>query len=58
MATAVNKLVYVWEGKNAKGQTLRGEMEGQNTDLVKAQLRRQNITPLKVKLYAACFYCW
>ncbi len=48
MATEA-KTLFVWEGKDSKGQTVKGEMASKSVDLIKAQLRRQGITPTKVK---------
>ncbi|OED40690.1 type II secretion system protein F [Chromatiales bacterium (ex Bugula neritina AB1)] len=49
MATAAaQKTVFNWVGKDAKGQTVKGEMASKSADLIKAQLRRQGITPTKV----------
>jgi type IV pilus assembly protein PilC len=41
--------VFVWEGMNKQGKRTKGELAGSNIALVKADLRRQGITPLKVK---------
>ncbi len=50
MATAAaRKQIYEWEGRDAQGNRQRGITDGHNTDLVRAQLRRQGITPLKVR---------
>ncbi len=50
MATNKTKsAVYVWEGTNRRGQTLKGELSGQNLATIKAALRKQGITPKKVK---------
>ena len=40
---------FVWEGKDSKGQKIKGETTGANAALVKASLRRQGITPSKVR---------
>jgi type IV pilus assembly protein PilC len=40
---------FVWEGTNKQGKRVKGESTGTNIALVKADLRRQGITPLKVK---------
>ena len=40
---------YVWEGMNKQGKRSKGEIAGSTLALVKADLRRQGITPLKVK---------
>ena len=40
---------YVWEGTDKKGSRLKGESIGSSPALVKAELRRQGINPLKVR---------
>ena len=40
---------YTWEGTNKQGKRVKGELPGASDALVKAALRRQGITPLKVK---------
>ncbi len=50
MAQAAAKQdTFLWEGKDNKGQTVKGEVSGQSIALVKANLRRQGINPKKVK---------
>ncbi len=49
MAAAAEKAIFNWEGKDQKGQVVRGEMSSKSPDLIKAQLRRQGITPTKVR---------
>lgn len=50
MATKEIKLsVYTWEGVDRKGTKLTGELNGQSMPMVKAQLRKQGITPGKVR---------
>lgn len=50
MAQAAAKQdTFLWEGKDNKGQTVKGETTGQSIALVKANLRRQGINPKKVK---------
>ena len=41
--------VYVWQGKNARGEKKKGEMEASSEDIVKANLRRTKIEPTKIK---------
>ena len=48
-ATAQKSEEFVWEGTNKQGKRVKGESTGTNIALVKADLRRQGITPLKVK---------
>ena len=48
-AKALPPSAFVWEGTNKQGKRVKGELTGPNMALVKADLRRQGITPLKVK---------
>ena len=50
MAEAVAKgNMFVWEGKDKTGKSVKGEMSSTSDALVKAILRRQGISPGKVK---------
>ncbi len=51
MATtaAVKQEIFVWEGRDKRGQKVKGEVGGQNVSLVRATLRRQGINPTKVR---------
>ena len=50
MATKSAKVnIYVWEGTDRKGTAVKGESSGASIALIKAQLRRQGISPGKVK---------
>jgi type IV pilus assembly protein PilC len=42
-------IVFTWEGTDKKGAKMTGELTGHNPALVKAQLRKQGITPTKVR---------
>ncbi len=48
-AKAPKTSTFVWEGKDRKGSTVKGELSGQNPALVKAHLRKQGINPTKVR---------
>jgi type IV pilus assembly protein PilC len=49
-ASAARKMdVFVWEGMDNKGNRVKGETRASNPNLVKGELRRQGINPLKVK---------
>ncbi|WP_277373843.1 type II secretion system F family protein [Pseudomonas sp. AA-38] len=48
-AKALKTSVFTWEGKNKSGAVVKGEINGQNPSLVKAQLRKQGINPTKVR---------
>ncbi|MFW9593924.1 MAG: type II secretion system F family protein, partial [Macromonas sp.] len=53
MATArkndVKELVFEWEGRDRNGKTVRGETRAISENVVGITLRRQGITPLKIK---------
>jgi type IV pilus assembly protein PilC len=42
-------LVYTWEGTDKKGKRLKGETRAATITLVRADLRKQGIIPLKIK---------
>jgi type IV pilus assembly protein PilC len=46
---AIKQDIFVWEGTDRKGNRKKGETAGPNTAMVKANLRKQGINPLKVK---------
>ena len=52
-AKALKTSVFAWEGTDRKGGKVKGELSGQSPALVKAQLRKQGINPLKVRKKAA-----
>lgn len=39
---------FVWTGKDKRGVVMKGEVQGKNINLVKADLRRQGIVPTKI----------
>ncbi|ARU56001.1 type II secretory pathway subunit PulF [Oleiphilus messinensis] len=41
--------VYIWQGTDKRGHKAQGELSGPNAALVKAQLRKQGVTPKSVK---------
>ena len=41
--------VFVWQGTNKQGRRIKGEQSGVNINAVRSALRRQGITPIKVK---------
>ncbi len=41
--------IFQWQGTNRQGRRLKGEQSGISLSAVKADLRRQGITPIKVK---------
>ncbi|UCJ16963.1 type II secretion system F family protein [Pseudomonas sp. MM211] len=48
-AKAPKTSTFIWEGKDRRGSSIKGELNGQNPALVKAQLRKQGINPTKVR---------
>lgn len=49
MAKPVKDTIFLWEGTTRQGTKVKGQMAGQDQALVKAQLRVQGITPIKVR---------
>lgn len=50
MATrAIKNDIFLWEGKDKRGQPVKGESLGTSIVLVKAALRKQGINPIKVR---------
>jgi type IV pilus assembly protein PilC len=45
----IKTVTFEWEGNNNRGQKVNGEMAGENSAIVKAQLRKQGITPNKLR---------
>ena len=48
-ASATKQITYIWEGKDKKGKSIKGEMRAAGESFVSATLRRQGITVTKVK---------
>ena len=42
-------ILFLWEGTDRRGSRVKGEIRGSNSNLIRAELRRQGITPLRVK---------
>ncbi|HHJ18925.1 MAG TPA: type II secretion system F family protein [Gammaproteobacteria bacterium] len=53
MVAKAQKSTFIWEGTNKKGDRVKGESIGPSEILVKADLRRQGINPLKIKKKSA-----
>ena len=57
MAEKTVKLdTFVWEGTDGKGRRKTGEIHGSNQSMVKADLRRQGINPIKVSKKAKSLF--
>lgn len=41
--------LFLWQGTNKQGRRIKGQQSGQSINAVKADLRRQGITPIQVK---------
>jgi len=48
-AKQANESVYEWEGKDRNGKQVRGETRASGENQVRASLRRQGVTPSKIK---------
>ena len=48
--------IFVWQGVNRKGKKINGELSAKNLLEVKSQLRKQGITPGKVKKKAKALF--
>ncbi len=48
-AAAVKDIPYAWEGKDRKGNKVRGRLLAKNENEVRADLRRQSIVPIKIR---------
>ena len=47
--TQIGPSTFLWEGRDKRGVKLKGQQMATNPNLVRAELRRQGISPLKVK---------
>jgi type IV pilus assembly protein PilC len=47
--------VFTWEGTDRKGKKVKGESRASTPSMVKADLRRQGISPMKVRKKSALF---
>lgn len=45
----VEEPLFLWEGTDKRGVRVKGELRSPNPNLLKADLRRQGVTPLRVK---------
>ncbi|MES9849206.1 MAG: type II secretion system F family protein [Candidatus Thiodiazotropha sp.] len=52
----VKSHLYTWEGTDKKGSRITGESRGTDVNMVKADLRRQGVTPLKVRKKATSIF--
>jgi type IV pilus assembly protein PilC len=54
-AAAIKQDIFAWEGTDKKGKKVKGESNAANPAMVKADLRRQGILPVKVRKKSALF---
>ncbi|MCG7910204.1 MAG: type II secretion system F family protein, partial [Candidatus Thiodiazotropha taylori] len=54
--TQIKSYLYTWEGTDKKGSRLSGESRATDVNMVKADLRRQGINPLKVRKKATSIF--
>ena len=54
-AAAIKNDIFAWEGTDKKGKKVKGESNASNPAMVKADLRRQGIRPVKVRKKSALF---
>jgi type IV pilus assembly protein PilC len=47
--------LFIWTGMDKRGMRVKGQTRGTNPSLIKADLRRQGIKPLKVKKQSSLF---
>ena len=47
--------VFIWTGTDKRGVRVKGQSRGSNPTLIKADLRRQGIKPLKVRKQSTLF---
>jgi type IV pilus assembly protein PilC len=45
----VEPIVFLWEGRDKRGVKLKGQQVAPNPNLVRAELRRQGISPIRVR---------
>jgi type IV pilus assembly protein PilC len=54
-AATIKQDIFAWEGTDKKGKKVKGETNAANPAMVKADLRRQGILPVKVRKKSALF---
>ena len=52
---AIKDSLFAWEGADKKGARVKGETRGSNVAVIKADLRRQGINPIKVSKKSTLF---
>ncbi|MHB8472998.1 MAG: type II secretion system F family protein [Gammaproteobacteria bacterium] len=54
-AKAIKDSLFAWEGADKRGARIKGETRGNNIAVIKADLRRQGINPIKVSKKSTLF---
>jgi type IV pilus assembly protein PilC len=49
VTTQVEPNIFLWEGRDKRGVKLKGQQVATNPNMVRAELRRQGISPIRVK---------
>ncbi|MGB7934388.1 MAG: type II secretion system F family protein [Gammaproteobacteria bacterium] len=47
--------IFIWTGKDKRGVRVKGQTRGSSPTVIKADLRKQGITPLKIKKQSSLF---
>jgi type IV pilus assembly protein PilC len=51
----VKEHTFIWEGADRKGQRVKGQTVGPSESMIKTQLRKQGINPIKVRKQSSLF---
>jgi type IV pilus assembly protein PilC len=54
-AAVVREYTFVWEGTDRKGARVKGQSVGPSESMIKTQLRKQGVNPIKVRKQSALF---
>ena len=54
-AKVVKEFTFIWEGTDRKGQRVKGQSVGPSESMIKTQLRKQGVNPLKVRKQSSMF---
>ncbi|PTU30676.1 type II secretion system F family protein [Stenotrophobium rhamnosiphilum] len=54
-AIVIKEYTFAWEGTDRKGQRVKGQSMGPSESMIKTQLRKQGINPLKVRRQSTMF---
>ena len=53
--TVAKEYTFIWEGTDRKGQRVKGQSVGPSESMIKTQLRKQGVNPLKVRRQSTLF---